>query len=102
MGIIQSSFGTSGKFKVRFPAGTEAKEGEALSLRFKRYAHDVKKEMVQHGLMNLPKQTQGVRIELEIKKNSKNSFKKCIFFDCASIYDCMVAILIYLPVATNQ
>eukprot|EP00592_Proboscia_alata_P012912 CAMPEP_0194388700 /NCGR_PEP_ID=MMETSP0174-20130528/99987_1 /TAXON_ID=216777 /ORGANISM="Proboscia alata, Strain PI-D3" /LENGTH=481 /DNA_ID=CAMNT_0039180235 /DNA_START=477 /DNA_END=1922 /DNA_ORIENTATION=- len=74
VGIIQSSFGTSGKFKVRFPAGTKAKEGEALSLRFKRYAHDVKKEMVQHGLMSLPKQTQGVRIELEIKKKSK--FKK--------------------------
>jgi selenocysteine-specific elongation factor len=45
VGVITSSFGTSGKFRVNFPSGTDAREGEALLLKFKRYAHDPQKLM---------------------------------------------------------
>ena len=38
IGEIKSSFGTSSKFCVYFPASTDAREGDALLLKFKRLA----------------------------------------------------------------
>jgi|UPI000581AED2 selenocysteine-specific elongation factor len=67
IGEIKSSFGTSGKYRVFFPAGTEAKEGEPLILRFKRFAHDPTKAMHQTDIV-LPVARTGARIEMEKKK----------------------------------
>ena len=66
VGEIKSSFGTSGKFRVFFPGGTEAKEGDALILKFKRYSHDAAKEM--HQDVELPAARCGARIEVQLKK----------------------------------
>jgi selenocysteine-specific elongation factor len=71
IGEIKSSFGTSGKFRVFFPAGTEAREGDALILKFKRYAHDPQKAM--HQDMELPKGRMGSRIEVVKKKKEKKA-----------------------------
>jgi selenocysteine-specific elongation factor len=67
VGEIKSSFGTTGKFRVFFPAGTEAREGDALILRFKRYAHDPHKAM--HQDLVLPKARMGARVEIAKKKS---------------------------------
>jgi len=69
IGVIQSSFGTTGKFKVFFPGGTDAREGDKLHLRFKRYANDLKKEMHQDAV--LPKERVGTRLEPTGKKKKK-------------------------------
>lgn len=75
IGIIQSSFGTSGKFRVNFPAGTEAREGDVLYLRFKRYANDPKKAIHQDG--SLPAARTGLRVDLPSKKKkNKNANTK--------------------------
>lgn len=71
IGEIKSSFGTSGKFRVLFPAGTEAREGDALILKFKRYAHDPQKAM--HQDMELPKARMGARMEIVKKKKEKKA-----------------------------
>lgn len=71
VGIIQSSFGTSGKFRVNFPAGTEAREGDPLYLRFKRYANDPKKAIHQDG--SLPTARTGSRVDLPVKKKKNKS-----------------------------
>ena len=70
IGEIKSSFGTSGKFRAFFPAGTEAREGDALILKFKRYAHDPQKGM--HQDFELPKERMGSRMEI-VKKKKKAS-----------------------------
>ena len=69
IGVIQSSFGTSGKFKVFFPTGTDVREGDKLHLRFKRYANDPKKAMHQDAV--LPKERVGTRLEPAGKKKKK-------------------------------
>jgi selenocysteine-specific elongation factor len=69
VGEIKGSYGTTGKFRVWFPAGTEAKEGDELILKFKRYAHDEKKEMHQDIL--LPSERVGTRIEVQAKNKKK-------------------------------
>ena len=66
VGNIQSSFGTSGKFRVNFPAGTEIREGDPLYLRFKRYANDPKKAIHQDG--KLPPARTGSRVDPPVKK----------------------------------
>jgi len=68
-GVIQSSFGTSGKFRMNFPAGTTARNGEKLYLRFKRYANDPLKKIRQDSL--LPSARVGARIEPEPKKGKQ-------------------------------
>ncbi|GKY98433.1 hypothetical protein MPSEU_000800800 [Mayamaea pseudoterrestris] len=68
IGVIKSSYGTDGMFRVFFPAGTEARQGDALILRFKRYAHDPSKSM--HQDMQLPPDRPGARIEA-VKKSKK-------------------------------
>ena len=73
LGIIRSSFGTEGKFKVHFPAGTEAKEGSGLILRFKRYSNDPKKGM--HQDLILPEALPGRKIE-PVKKGKKQKSKQ--------------------------
>lgn len=74
IGVIQSSFGTSGKFKMYFPSGTTAKNGDALHLRFKRYLNDPEKKIRQDSV--LPIERVGTRIEQETKMNGKKSTKK--------------------------
>jgi selenocysteine-specific elongation factor len=69
VGEIKSSFGTSGKFRVFFPAGTEAREGDSLILRFKRFANDPDKAM--HQDINLPAARPGSRIEPQKKGKKK-------------------------------
>lgn len=66
IGSIQSSFGTSGKFRVNFPAGTDVKEGDPLYLRFKRYANDPKKAI--HQDTKLPAARTGSRVDPPVKK----------------------------------
>lgn len=72
IGVIKSSFGTLGRIRIVFPAGTEAKEGDAIILRFKRYIHDPVKGMYQSE--QLPVERTGSRIEPEKKKGKKQSF----------------------------
>jgi len=61
VGVIQSSFGTGGKFKVSFPAGTDARNGTKLFLRFKRYVHDAEKKIRQDAALPAPRV--GTRID---------------------------------------
>ena len=75
MGEIKSSFGTSGKFRVWFPAGTTAREGEGLLLPFKRFAHDPQKAMRQDDLI-LPASRPGTRIEATPKKGKNKGSNK--------------------------
>ena len=69
LGEIKSSFGTSGKFRVYFPAGTEAREGDALLLRFRRFAHDPDKKM--HQFVALPQSRPGAALEAPKKAKKK-------------------------------
>lgn len=69
VGEIKSSFGTTGKFRVWFPAGTEAREGGALILKFKRFTHDSEKAMRQD--LKLPDARSGARIEPAKKVKKK-------------------------------
>ena len=66
IGELKSAFGTSGKFRVYFPAGTDAREGDELIMPFVRFAHDAEKKMRQN--LELPKARPGSRLE---KKKSK-------------------------------
>ena len=72
IGSIQSSFGTSGKFRVNFPGGTDIREGDSLYLRFKRYTNDPKKAIHQDGV--LPPARTGSRLDPPAKKK-KNKGK---------------------------
>ena len=49
VGVIEGSFGKSGKFKVAFPDGVQppAAGASQLTLTFKRYVFDMGKRMVQ-------------------------------------------------------
>jgi selenocysteine-specific elongation factor len=69
VGEIKSSFGTSGKIRVYFQAGTEAREGDALIMRFKRFMHDPEKGMHQDAQLSASRP--GARIEVEKKKVKK-------------------------------
>lgn len=72
IGEIKSSYGTSGKFRVYFPSGTEVQEGDPLYLRFKRFMYDPTKSMQQS--LPLPPSRPGARLETE--KPKKESTKK--------------------------
>lgn len=72
IGSIQSSFGTSGKFRINFPGGTDVREGDSLYLQFKRYANDPKKAIHQDG--KLPPARVGSRVDPPAKKK-KNKGK---------------------------
>lgn len=74
VGTINSSFGTSGKFRVCFPAGTEANEGDKLFLRFKRYVSDKVKAM--HQDVCLPEKSPGVLQVSEKKENEPTPKQK--------------------------
>lgn len=69
IGELKSAFGTAGKFRVYFPAGTEAREGEALVMPFLRFTHDAEKKMRQ--TLVLPSARPGSRIEPKKKKKVK-------------------------------
>ena len=69
VGEIKGSYGTAGQFRVWFPAGTQAKESDALILKFKRFAHDEKKGM--HQDIILPVEQVGTRMEVKTKKKKK-------------------------------
>ena len=73
IGEIQSSFGTSGKFKVSFRAGTEARNGSKLFLRFKRYMHDAEKKIRQDAA--LPEPRLGTRIDTGQGKKQRKDKK---------------------------
>jgi selenocysteine-specific elongation factor len=73
VGEIKSSFGTTGKYKVYFPAGTDVREGDPLILKFKRFAHDPEKKMRQD--IALPTARPGSRIE-PVKKAKKKAPEK--------------------------
>jgi len=70
VGELKSGFGTSGKFRVTFPSGTTAREGDTLRLPFKRFVHDAEKKMRQDDLM-LPPARSGSRIEPPQSKKRK-------------------------------
>lgn len=74
IGVIQSSFGTSGKFKVHFPGGAEARNGDKLFLRFKRYANDPEKKIRQDS--QLPVERTGTRMQTEKEKKKQKKDKK--------------------------
>eukprot|EP00161_Ancyromonas_sigmoides_P020427 TRINITY_DN5924_c0_g1_i3.p1 TRINITY_DN5924_c0_g1~~TRINITY_DN5924_c0_g1_i3.p1 ORF type:complete len:273 (+),score=16.28 TRINITY_DN5924_c0_g1_i3:372-1190(+) len=46
-GVIESTFGKSGKVKMAFPDGHSLKTGENITFRFRRYLHDKEKKMRQ-------------------------------------------------------
>jgi selenocysteine-specific elongation factor len=71
IGEIKSSFGTSGKFRVYFPGGTEAREGDVLILKFKRFCNDPKKEMHQDDYLTLPKARMGAQMQVTPKKKKR-------------------------------
>lgn len=73
VGEIKSSFGTAGRFRVVFPAGTEAREGDPLFLKFKRFAHDAAKAM--HQDLALPAARPGTRLEPQKKQKKKGGGK---------------------------
>jgi len=75
VGIIRSSYGTSGKFKIEFPGGTCAKEGDILFLRFRRYIYDSEKKIYQsYKELVLPEKADSVRLSDEnISKNVNKS-----------------------------
>jgi selenocysteine-specific elongation factor len=76
IGEIKSSYGTSGQFRVWFPEGIEAKEGDALILNFRRFVHDPHKLMHQNHIQ-LPPERPGNRIEsIKVVKSKKNSKQK--------------------------
>jgi len=82
VGSIQSSFGTSGKFRVHFPGGTDVREGDSLYLRFKRYANDPKKAIHQDG--SLPPARTGNRLDPPAKKKKNKAAKNGIRNDAAA------------------
>jgi selenocysteine-specific elongation factor len=69
IGEIKSSFGTSGHVRVYFPAGTEAREGDVLILKFKRFTHDPEKAM--HQDLEMPAARSGMRMEIQKKQKKK-------------------------------
>jgi selenocysteine-specific elongation factor len=70
IGELKSAFGTSGKFRVYFPAGTTAREGDVLRLPFKRFAHDAEKKMRQDDWI-LPAARPGSRMDPPASKKKK-------------------------------
>jgi len=62
VGELKAGFGTSGKFRVTFPGGTTAREGDVLRLPFKRFLHDPEKKMRQDDVL-LPPARPGSRID---------------------------------------
>jgi len=70
VGELRSGFGTSGKFRVTFPAGTTAREGDVLRLPFKRFLHDSEKKMRQDDIV-LPSARPGSRIDQPQSTSSK-------------------------------
>jgi selenocysteine-specific elongation factor len=69
VGELKSAFGTSGKFRVWFPAGTEAREGDELILPFRRFVHDPDKKMRQD--LVLPNARPGSRLDPPKKESKK-------------------------------
>ena len=47
VGVIEGSFGKSGKFKVRFPDGGQSDTQGTLILQYKRYLYRDDKKLVQ-------------------------------------------------------
>jgi len=74
VGVIHSSFGTSGKFRIKFPGGTDAKEGDKLFLRYKRYLND--KSKVMHQENSLPLASSGTLLVPETKEKKPKQKKK--------------------------
>jgi len=77
IGVIQSSYGTAGSFKVFFPAGTMAKVGDKLILGYKRFLHDEKK--IMHQDIILPKPRVGTRVIQDVEESgmkTKHRLKK--------------------------
>merc|ERR1712238_472075 len=72
VGILQSSFGTSGKFRVKFPGGTRVREGGKLYLRFRRYANDKDKKMRQGEILPIPAAKSGTRLVVNNNNNNNN------------------------------
>jgi hypothetical protein len=75
VGELKGAFGTSGKFRVYFPGGTTAREGDVLKMPFKRFLHDVEKKMRQDDWA-LPAARPGSRIDAPAKKNAKKGGNK--------------------------
>jgi len=46
-GIIEASFGTKGKYKIRFSNGIKPETTGKIILRFKKYIFDPQKRMIQ-------------------------------------------------------
>lgn len=71
IGELKGAFGTAGKFRVSFPAGTLAREGDVLRMPFKRFMHDAEKKMRQEDWV-LPPVRPGARMDPTAnKKKSK-------------------------------
>ena len=69
VGELKGAFGTSGKYRVYFPGGTTAREGDTLRLPFKRFQHDAEKKMRQD--LVLPASRPGSRIDPPQSKKKK-------------------------------
>jgi hypothetical protein len=73
IGELKSAFGTGGKYRVYFPAGTTTREGDMLRMPFKRFLHDPEKKMRQDDWV-LPAARPGSRMDppAPAKKNKKD------------------------------
>jgi selenocysteine-specific elongation factor len=75
IGELKSAFGTSGKFRVVFPAGTTAKENDTLRLPFKRFLYDTEKKMCQDDII-FPSSRSGSRIDPPVSSTQSKKDKK--------------------------
>ena len=75
IGELKSAFGTSGKVRIWFPAGTQAREGDELKIPFRRFLHDPEKKMRQDNLV-LPKARPGSRLQQDDSNNKKKKKQK--------------------------
>mmetsp|Transcript_34561 Transcript_34561/g.83459 ORF Transcript_34561/g.83459 Transcript_34561/m.83459 type:complete len:791 (+) Transcript_34561:247-2619(+) len=77
IGEIKGAFGTSGKFRVHFPAGTQTREGDILRMPFKRFMHDPEKKMRQED-WSLPAARPGSRMDPPANKKKTKREKAAI------------------------
>jgi selenocysteine-specific elongation factor len=77
VGEIKGAFGTSGKFRVHFPAGTQVREGEVLRMPFKRFMHDPEKKMRQEDWV-LPAPRPGTRMDPPANKKKTKREKAAL------------------------
>jgi selenocysteine-specific translation elongation factor len=76
VGVIKSSYGTTGEFKIFFPSGTTATINDVIVLQFRRYVHDPRNKSMHQDHIRLPNERVGTRVEIETTTTKKKNKKK--------------------------